>query len=80
MINVLLVNCHELVRSGIKALLSEDHAIVVSDEATCPDSTLDLARRTRPDIVLLDVNLSGLGVLETSRRLLRLVPAPRIVV
>ncbi len=79
MIKVLIVNRHELVRSGIKALLSTDDTIAVEGEASCPDTALSQARKIRPDIILLDVNLSGLGVLETTRRLLRLDPAPRIV-
>lgn len=69
MIRVLLVDDHGLVRTGIKRILGETRGIEVVGEADTGEQALSLTRELRPDIVLMDVNMPGMGGLEATRRL-----------
>jgi len=69
MINVLLVDDHELVRTGIRRLLSDVSGINVYDEAKDGESAITAVRKKRPDVVLMDVSMPGIGGLEATRKL-----------
>jgi DNA-binding NarL/FixJ family response regulator len=63
-LRVLLVDDHEVVRSGVKALLQATDDIVVTAEAGSVREAVDEADRARPDVVVMDVRLadgSGIG-------------------
>lgn len=79
MIKVLLVDDHELVRTGIRRILEAAPDIEVVAEAGNGDDALKVARSSQPDVVLMDVNMPGLGGIETTRRLLRLAPTVRVI-
>jgi DNA-binding NarL/FixJ family response regulator len=74
-IRVLLAHGEGLVRAGLRALLEQQPDINVTDEAADGDEVVELARRTRPDLVLMDRRLHGLDCLEATRRILA-EPAP----
>jgi DNA-binding NarL/FixJ family response regulator len=75
---ILLVDDHAIVRDGLKRLLSTlDLGEVL--EAANGREALVLARARRPDLVILDLNLPGLGGLELLRRLIQL-EASRVLV
>jgi DNA-binding NarL/FixJ family response regulator len=76
---ILLVDDHEIVRSGLRTLLMSVFGASISEAATGRDALL-LLRRDRPDLVLLDLNLPGIGGLELLRRMLLEDKAARIVV
>ncbi|MEA3410560.1 MAG: UvrY/SirA/GacA family response regulator transcription factor [Pseudomonadota bacterium] len=82
MIKVLLVDDHDLVRAGIRRLM-EDHSaregIEVVAEASSGEEAVDQLREHSPDVVLLDVNMPGIGGLEAARRMLRVDPQVRII-
>lgn len=82
MIKVLLVDDHDLVRAGIRRLM-EDHSstegIEVVAEASSGEEAVDLTREHSPDVVLLDVNMPGIGGLEAARRMLRVDADIRII-
>lgn len=69
MINVLLVDDHELVRTGIRRLLSDISGINVYAEAKDGESAIAAVRKKRPDVVLMDVSMPGIGGLEATRKL-----------
>ena len=71
MIKVLVVDDHELVRTGICRMLVDTPEIQVVGEAESGEQAIDLARQHQPDVVLLDVNMPGIGGVETTRRLLQ---------
>ena len=76
---VLLVDDHSLVRSGLRALLTSAADIQISEAANGRDA-LSRLRQDRPDLVLLDLNLPGIGGLELLRRMLLEDKGTRILV
>jgi DNA-binding NarL/FixJ family response regulator len=69
-INVILVDDHQIVRDGIKALLSEDPAIFIAGEA---DNAVELKALLEagilPDVIILDISLPGESGIDITRRL-----------
>ena len=83
MIRVLLVDDHELVRTGIRRLLedrSEAESISVVGEADSGEEALDRVKTLRPDVILMDLNMPGMGGLEALRRMLRHDPKLKVIV
>ncbi len=76
---ILLVDDHEIVRSGLRNLLVSALGAQVTEAATGRDALVRL-RRDCPDIVLLDLNLPGIGGLELPRRMLQEDKTVRILV
>ncbi|MBV9996376.1 MAG: response regulator transcription factor [Caulobacteraceae bacterium] len=75
---VLVVDDHAIVRDGLARLLAADGAHQIL-QAAAGREALALARAQRPELIVLDLNLPGLGGLELLRRLARLTDA-RILV
>lgn len=80
MVRVLLADDHNLVRTGIKRLLSEAKGINVVAEATNGEDAIALASAHMPDVILMDVSMPGMGGLEATRKLLRINPNFKIIV
>ncbi|HED15856.1 MAG TPA: two-component system response regulator UvrY [Gammaproteobacteria bacterium] len=80
MINVLLADDHELVRTGIKRLLNDVRGIKVVGEASSGEEALELAKTRQPDVVLMDVSMPGIGGLEATRKLILSHPGVRVIV
>ena len=68
--NILIVDDHAIVRDGLARLLASDGDHAVSQAADGREA-LALARNLRPDLIVLDLNLPGLGGLELLRRLVQ---------
>jgi len=79
MIKVLVVDDHELIRTGIGRLLTDYENIQVVGEAVDGEEALSLARKVRPHVVLMDANMPGIGGLEATRRLIRFDPDVKVV-
>ena len=71
MINVLLVEDQELVRTGIKALLSTDENINVTGLASTGEEAIEAVEELSPDVVLMDINMPGIGGVEACRRIIQ---------
>ncbi|WP_336983383.1 MULTISPECIES: UvrY/SirA/GacA family response regulator transcription factor [unclassified Cedecea] len=71
MINVLLVDDHELVRAGIRRILEEIKGIKVSGEVNCGEDAIKWCRSNPVDVVLMDMNMPGIGGLEATRKIAR---------
>jgi DNA-binding NarL/FixJ family response regulator len=69
MIRVLLVDDQGLVRAGFRALLDDAGDIEVVGEAGDGQAAVELARSTRPDVVLMDIRMPVLDGLEATRRI-----------
>lgn len=79
MIRVLVVDDHDLVRTGITRMLADIDGLQVVGEADSGESALKLARELKPDVVLMDVKMPGIGGLEATRKLLRSHPDTKVV-
>lgn len=80
MIRILLVDDHDLVREGIRALLAKDSRLEVAGEAGDGLEAVRLARQLRPDIAILDISLpGGIGGLEVAEAILAELPGTRVL-
>jgi len=73
---VLVVDDHDLVRTGISRMLADISGLQVIGQA---DSGEDAIRKARPDVVLMDVKMPGIGGLEATRKLLRSYPDLKVI-
>ena len=79
LIKVLLVDDHELVRFGIKRLLQDAKGIKVVGEAATGEDAVLLAKDLIPDVVLMDVQMPGIGGLMATRKLLQHNPDIKVL-
>ncbi|HEY5604838.1 MAG TPA: UvrY/SirA/GacA family response regulator transcription factor [Gammaproteobacteria bacterium] len=80
MISVIIVDDHELVRSGITRLLSDVPGIEVVSEASSGEEAIQLVRQHQPDVILMDVNMPGIGGFEATRKLVQMYPDLKVIV
>ena len=78
-LRVLVVDDHDLFRTGLRNLLEEQGVNVVG-EAENGETAIRLASDLAPDVVIMDLNMPGVGGVETTRRLSSLAPLSRVVV
>lgn len=79
-IRVLLADDHTMFRQGIKEMLSTDEGIEVVGEAENGKEAVSLAKETRPDVVILDVEMPEMGAAEAMQGLLGISPPPRVLI
>jgi len=78
-LRVLLVDDHEVVRSGVRALLQATDDIIVTAEAGTVREAVDEANRARPDVVVMDVRLADGSGIEATREILAKHPKTAVV-
>jgi two-component system invasion response regulator UvrY len=69
MIRVMVVDDHELVRTGITRILNDAPGITVVAEASSGEEALPIAAKCKPHVLLMDVSMPGIGGLEATRKL-----------
>jgi two-component system invasion response regulator UvrY len=74
-----VVDDHDLVRTGITRMLADIDGLQVVGEADSGEASLKVARELKPDVVLMDVKMPGIGGLEATRKLLRSHPDVKVV-
>ena len=79
MSEILLVEDHAIVRSGIRRMLAEKPGTILSEAAT-GEAALEALRGQGFDLLILDLNLPGLGGLELLRRILAAYPGLKVLV
>ena len=78
-IRVLLTDDHTLFRQGIRTLLAGESDIEVIGEAGNGSDAVKLARETRPDLVLMDIGMTGMSSFEATRQIRKERPETRVV-
>ncbi len=79
MIRVLIVDDHRLVRIGLTRMLAEARGIAIVGEADSGERALELVRETKPNVILMDLRMPGIGGLEATRRLQRIDTGIRVL-
>ena len=78
-VRVVVVDDHDLFRTGLKNLLEEQGVNVVG-EAPNGQTAIRLASDLAPDVIVMDLNMPGLTGVETTRKLAGIAPLTRVVV
>ena len=80
MINILLVDDHVLVRTGISKILTEVKGFNVIHECETGEEAIKFCRHTEPDVILMDMDMPGMGGLEATKKILRFTPDAKVIV
>jgi len=79
-IKVLIVDDHRLVRRGILSLLKEVTGIEAIGEAESGEAAIQFIKEKNPDVVLMDLQMPGMGGLEATRKILRINPDIKVLI
>jgi two-component system, NarL family, response regulator LiaR len=79
-ISILIVDDHEVVRQGLRAYLDAQPDFKVVGEASSGEDAVRLASECLPDVVLMDLLMSGMGGIQATRRVKDVTPRTKIVV
>ena len=79
-IKVILVDDHAVVRAGFKMLLSVDDSIEVIDEAERGEQAISTYLEQKPDVLVMDLSMPGIGGLEAIKRIIAQDKSAKILV
>jgi DNA-binding NarL/FixJ family response regulator len=80
MIRVLIVDDHDLVRAGVRAILEQEPQFRVVGETGDGQDAIRMAVSTSPDVVLMDIHLpGGIGGLEAAEAIVKDCPSARVI-
>jgi DNA-binding NarL/FixJ family response regulator len=77
-LRVLIVDDHDLFRSGLRTLL-EDEGVQIVGEAAGGQDALEIVRQLAPDVVVMDLNMPGMGGVEATRHITSVAPLTRVL-
>jgi DNA-binding NarL/FixJ family response regulator len=78
-VRIAVVDDHEVVRHGLRLSLELEADMVVVGEARSGEEALQMARKVKPDVMLLDVRLEGTDGPEVCRQVLETVPRTAVI-
>ena len=78
-LRVLIVDDHDLFRSGLRNLLEVEDGIEIIGEAAGGQDAVKIVRELAPDVVVMDLNMPGMGGVEATRHITALAPLTRVV-
>jgi DNA-binding NarL/FixJ family response regulator len=79
-IRILLADDHAVLRAGLRALLDSEKELEVVGEAGTGEEAVERARLSRPDVVVMDLSMPGMGGLEATRQIAALNIGARVLV
>lgn len=74
-----MIDDHELVRLGVKRLLQDVNGIKVIAEGSTGEEAVRLMRELSPDVIIMDIQMPGIGGLEATRKMIRYNPLVKIL-
>ena len=77
-LRVLIVDDHDLFRTGLRNLLEEQGVQIIGEAATGAEA-VRFVRETAPDVVVMDLNMPGMGGVEATRHIASIAPLTRVV-
>jgi DNA-binding NarL/FixJ family response regulator len=81
MIRIVIVDDHDLVRAGVRAILEQDPQFQVVGETGDGQDAIRMVTKLEPDVVLMDVNLpGGIGGLEATETIVKDRPAVKVII
>ena len=80
MINIMLLDDQEIVRTGLRLILQDFEEVASVSEVSTGEEAVQACRRVKPDVIILDISLPGISAFESTRRLKRLKPEPGIII
>lgn len=78
-VRILVADDHKIVRDGLRSLLEKTPDMEVVAEGEDGRTTAQLARKLRPDVVIMDVAMPGLNGVEATRQIIATVPGVKVV-
>jgi len=79
-ITVLVVDDHQLIRDGLRAMLNEDPEIQVVGEAKDGEEGVELALQLEPEVILMDIQMPKVNGIEATNRLKTLLPSAKVII
>lgn len=76
----MVVDDHELVRTGITRILNDAPGITVVAEAASGEEAISIAKKHKPHVMLMDVSMPGIGGLEATRKLVQSLNNLKVIV
>lgn len=77
---MLLADDHAMVREGMSEMLSTEEDIQVVGEAENGQEAVELVRKLKPDVVILDIEMPVMGAQAALTRMLRISPLPKVII
>jgi two-component system response regulator DevR len=80
MIRLLIIDDHEMVREGLKAMLTAESDFAIVGDAADAEQAFELIERLRPDVLLLDVRLPGMSGIDVCRAVTERYPETAVII
>ena len=78
-VHILIVDDHEVVRMGIKALIQQHAHLQVIGEASSGEEAVRQALILQPDVIVMDVRMPGMSGVDACRQIMQQLPSTRII-
>lgn len=78
-VSIVLVDDHKLIRDSWSFILNSDPRFNVVGETSSGEEAIDMVRSLRPDVVLMDVNMSPVNGFDATRQILRFSPGTKVI-
>ncbi len=78
-INILLVDDHRLIRDSWSFILNSDPRFIVMGETSSGEEAIEIAKEKKPDIILMDVNMTPVNGFEATKQIRRFSPGSKVI-